>query len=60
MIQNLKKILLSKRISEEMIEFLKKKKILLIFDGLDEVLCRNEIMQYLQIDKVFLDSKSCR
>ena len=39
-----------------MIEFLKNKKTLLIFDGLDEVPCKFDILQYLKIEEVFPDS----
>jgi hypothetical protein len=39
-----------------MIELLKKKKTLLIFDGLDEVPCKFDILKYLKIDDVFPDS----
>jgi adenylate kinase family enzyme len=46
-LKSLKDILISKRINEEMINFLKKKKTLLIFDGVDEVPCKLDIMKYL-------------
>ena len=54
-IQSLKNILKSKRINEEMIKFLQKKKTLLIFDGVDEVPCKIDIMKFLEIEKVFPD-----
>ncbi len=46
-IKSLKNILKFQRINEEMINFLKKKKTLLIFDGLDEVPCKLDIMKLL-------------
>ncbi len=46
-IQSLQKILASKRINEEMVNFLNKSKTLLIFDGLDEVPCKINILEYL-------------
>jgi predicted NACHT family NTPase len=38
-----------------MINFLKKKKTLLIFDGIDEVPCKHDIIKFLKIDEVFPD-----
>ncbi len=36
-----------------MIKSLNERKILLIFDGLDEVPCKIDIMKYLKIEEVF-------
>ncbi len=43
-----------------MINFLKKKKTLLIFDGIDEVPCKLDIMNFLEIEEVFPDSTDSR
>ena len=59
-IRSLKNILISKRINEEMIKFLKKKKTLLIFDGIDEVPCKHDIIKFLEIDQVFPDFTDSR
>ena len=59
-LRSLKNILISKRINEEMIKFLQKKKTLLIFDGVDEVSCKFDIIKLLEIEEVFPDSTNSR
>ncbi len=44
----------------DMIKFLKESKTLLIFDGLDEVPCKNDIQKNLDIENVFPDSSNSR
>ncbi len=43
-----------------MIKFLNESKTLLIFDGLDEVPCKIDIMKYLKIEEVFLETSDIK
>ncbi len=43
-----------------MLKFLNERKTLLIFDGLDEVPCKIDIIKYLKIEKVFTESSNIR